>query len=138
MRYPMVMLTFSVFRLEIWKYSFWTNLVQESQSYLYKLIFGTAYKSSMLNLMMMFTLSILDQKHPFCVNFVQKFKFVCLEWNLVHRLIQICGIWWRFLFFLFWTGNILFGINWSQIIKAVTSVCLTCLTLLCLVFVLTN
>ena len=43
----------------------------------------------------MLTFLILDWKHPFWVNLVHKIKIVCLSWNLVPRLIQICRTqWW--------------------------------------------
>ena len=80
MRNSMVLLTFC-FRLE-----FWANLVQKNQNYLYQLKFVTEYNSSMLILMVMFAFSSLDRKHTLWANLVQKFKFVCLWCNLVHRL----------------------------------------------------
>ena len=92
-----------------WKYPFWANMVQKNQNHLCKMKFGTEYNLSMMNMIVMFTFSVLDWKHLFWANLVQKIKFICLRWNLVHRLIQIFGIRWSYLFFLFWIGNALFG-----------------------------
>ena len=40
----------------------------------------------------------LEQKYPFWVNLIKKFKIVSLSWNLVSRLFQICKIWWWLIF----------------------------------------
>ena len=59
--------------------------------------------------MAVFTFSVLDSKHSFWENLVQKIKVV--SWKLVYNLIRICRIqWWRS-FFQFYTGNTLFGIR---------------------------
>ena len=63
-----------------------------NQNYLCNVKFGTESNSNMLNLMVMFTFSLLDWKYPFWTDVVFKFKFVSLRLSLVHRLIQICGI----------------------------------------------
>ena len=53
----------------------------------------------MYNSMAVFTFSVLDGKHPFWANLVQKIKIVSFSWNLVPRLIQICRVqWWCSLF----------------------------------------
>ena len=54
----------------------------------------------MYNSMMVFTFSLLDRKHLFWVNLVQKIKIVSLSWNLVPRPIWICRILWSCLLFL--------------------------------------
>ena len=51
----------------------------------------------------MVILIFLDQKYPFCVNFVQKLKRVSLRRNLVSRLILICKVLWWCSLFLFYT-----------------------------------
>ena len=57
----------------------------------------------------MFISSIFDQKYAFWVNLVQKLEIVCLSWNLVPTLIQICKIqWWCSLFF-FWPETSFLG-----------------------------
>ena len=49
----------------------------------------------MQNSMVVFIFTVLDRKHTFLVNLVQKIKIVSLSWNLVPRLIRICRIqWW--------------------------------------------
>ena len=49
--------------------------------------------------MVLFMFSVLEQKHPFWANLVQKIKSVSLSSNLVPGLIQICRIqWWCSLF----------------------------------------
>ena len=50
-------------------------------------------------LMVVFPFFVLDRKYPFRANLVQKFKIVCLCWNLALRLIRIWRIqWWCWLF----------------------------------------
>ena len=46
--------------------------------------------------------SVLDEKNSFWANLVQKIKVVSLSWNLVPRLIWICGIQWWCSLFSFW------------------------------------
>ena len=41
-------------------------------------------------------LPFLDQKYPFWPNLVQKIKIFSVNWNLVHRLIRICKIHFKF------------------------------------------
>ena len=55
----------------------------------------------MLNWMVMFTFSILNRKHSLWEYLVQKFKFVCLRWNLLYRLTRIYWIRWWWFFFCF-------------------------------------
>ena len=64
------------------------------QNWIFKLKFGTMTNSNLKNSIVMFTFSVFDRKHPFWANLVQKFKVVCLKWNLVPRPIRICRIQW--------------------------------------------
>ena len=48
---------------------------------------GIYTNSNMLNLLVMFTFSVLERKYPFWANLVQKDKIVCLQCSLVLRLI---------------------------------------------------
>ena len=59
-----------------WKFSFWANLVKRNQSCQFKLKFGNQSNLNMQNSMvvLVFTFSVLDRKHPFCANLVQKSK----------------------------------------------------------------
>ena len=59
--------------------------------------------------MVMFTFSVFDGKYLCWVNLVQKIKIFSLNQNLILRLIRICRIQCRCAFFLFLTGNVLFG-----------------------------
>ena len=60
--------------------------------------------SNMLNLMVIFTFSVMKWDYPFWAKFVQKFKIVCLSWNLVTELIRMCWIqcWCSLFFVLSW------------------------------------
>ena len=58
--------------------------------------------------MVVFTLSVLDRKHPFWVNLVQKIKIVSLIRSLIPRLIRICRILWWCSLFLFYTEITIF------------------------------
>ena len=82
----MVMLTFSVLD---WKYAIGAYFVEKNQNHLYKLKFGNEHNLIMLNLMVIYTFSVLDGKRHFWANLFQKSKFFWLRGNLVHRLIQI-------------------------------------------------
>ena len=53
----------------------------------------------MQNSMMVFTFPFSTGNTLFGVNLVPKFKIVCLKWNLVSRLIRICGIQWSYSLF---------------------------------------
>ena len=58
----------------------------------------------MLNLVVLFTFSVLDIKHPFFLaNFIQKMRIVPLSRNLVPTLIRICKFNGGVHFFLFYT-----------------------------------
>ena len=48
--------------------------------------------SNLKNSVVMFTFSVFDRKYPFWANLVQKFKIVCLKWNLTPRPSRICQI----------------------------------------------
>ena len=64
----------------------------------------------MLNSIMVFTFSILEQKYSFWVNLNQKIKIVCLRWNWVSTLsTELEGI---CLNVLFLTKNNCFGQIW--------------------------
>ena len=53
--------------------------------------------------------SVLDGKHPFWANLVQKIKTVSLSWNLAPRLIWIWRIQWRCLLFCFRSEKLFLG-----------------------------
>ena len=80
----------------------------------FKLKFGTKTNSNIQNSKVVFTFSVLNRKYTFWANLVQKIKIVSLSWNLVPRLIRIYNIQWWYHFFLFWSGNNLFGQVWSK------------------------
>ena len=80
----------------------------------FKLKFGTKTNSNIQNSKVVFTFSVLNRKYTFWANLVQKIKIVSLNWNLVPRLIRIYNIQWWYHFFLFWSGNNLFGQVWSK------------------------
>ena len=50
------------------------------------------------NSMMMFTFSVFDHKYISWANLVQNFK-IFSKWNLIQRLIRVCKIKWRCLFY---------------------------------------
>ena len=54
---------------------------------------------------MLSTFSVLDRKHHFLENLVQKIKIASLSWNLVLKLIRICRIQWCCSFFCFRPEN---------------------------------
>ena len=129
----MVMLTFSIL---LWKYPFWANLIQNNQNYQFKMKFGTEHNLGMRNLIVMFIFSVLNRKHPFWVNLViQIYLFKVKFGTESHSNMPILKM--IFIFFIL-DRKYPFWKNWSRIIKAVTSVCLTCLTLSRPVFALTN
>ena len=76
---------FFSFWLEI---PFFSKFGPKNQNSQFKLKFGN---SNMQNSMVMFTFFVLDRKYLFWANLVQKFKTVCLKWNLASRLIRICN-----------------------------------------------
>ena len=53
--------------------------------------------------------SVLNRKYLFWANSVQECKIVSLNWNLEPRPIRTCRIQWGCSFFIFSTGNTLFG-----------------------------
>ena len=61
--------------------------------------------------------SVLDWKHSFCANLVQKFKIVSLNTNLVLRLIWICRIPWWYSSFRLQTINTLLEQTCSKKLK---------------------
>ena len=81
--------------------TFWVKLSLKNQNCQFELKFGNKTNVNMQNKMALFTFSVLDGKHPFRGNLVQKIKIFSLSWNLVPRLIQICRIKWHCSLFLF-------------------------------------
>ena len=61
--------------------------IWSKKSKLFNMKLGIYTNSNMLNLLVMFTFSVLERKYPFWANLVQKDKIVCLQWSLVLRLI---------------------------------------------------
>ena len=61
---------------------------RKNQNFQFKLKCVTWTNSNMKNSMALFTFSVLDRKHPFWRNLVQKVKIVSLSWNLLLRLIR--------------------------------------------------
>ena len=59
----------------------------KNQNRQFKLGFGTKTNSNMHNSMVMITVSVLDRKHSFWANLVQKIKIINLTCNLVPRMI---------------------------------------------------
>ena len=85
----------------------------KNQNFQFELKFCTYNNLNMQNSMMVFSFSVLNQKNLFGVNLVHKIKIVSLRWNLVPRLIRICGIQWWCSLLLFLTINIP-GQIWSK------------------------
>ena len=85
----------------------------------FKLEFGTQTNFNLQNSMVMFTLSLFDQKYPFFWNLFQKTEIVCWSLNLEPRLIRICRIqqWFSFFYFLGW--NYPFWVKMIQKFKIV-------------------
>lgn len=74
--------------------------------------------------MVIFKFSCLDRKYPFWSNLVQKFTIVCLRWNLIPRLIEICETQWGCSFLLLWSRNIFsrkIGQEFSVVIRFCSS-----------------
>ena len=63
---------------------------------------------------MLFTFSILAQKHHFWANQVKNIKIFTLSQTLILKLIRRCRIQWYCYLCLFQTGNTLFGRFWSK------------------------
>ena len=76
--------TFFCFRQET---HFMGKFGSKNQNRQFKLEFGTQTNSNMHNSMVMITVSVLDRKHSFWANLVQKIKIVNLTCNLVPRMI---------------------------------------------------
>ena len=112
--------TFGILLLFMINKTFATLFDQKYQNFLFKMKLGILTSSNILNSMVMFTFSVLDWRHPFGANLVQKNKIVFLRWNLVLRPIQICWIWWWWWsFVLLWTRNIFFLVALVQKTKTV-------------------
>ena len=88
---------------------FWGKFSPKNKNCQFQLKFGTKTDSSMQNSMALITFSVLEWKHLFRANLVQKVKSVSLSWNLVARLIRRCRIQWWCSLFLFYSGNTHFG-----------------------------
>ena len=84
-----------------WKNPFLDKLGPQGQNCQFKMKFGTYINSNMQNSMVVFSFSVLDWKHIFSADLIQKVKIVSLSRNLVLRLIWICRTQWRSLLFLF-------------------------------------
>ena len=65
---------FSCFRLKI---PFWENLIQKNKNYLHRLKFGIESNSNVLNMMIMFTIFVLEWKHLCFGKFGSKIQ-ICL------------------------------------------------------------
>ena len=63
---------------------------------------------------MLFTFSVLAQKHHFWANQVKNIKIFTLSQTLILKLIRRCRIQWYCYLCLFQTGNTLFGRFWSK------------------------
>ena len=96
---------FFCFRPENQKNRLWVYLVKKIQNCQFKLKFATKTNLNKQNSMMMFTFSVFDDKYLSWESLVRKLKILCSKWNFIQRLIQICKIQWRCLFYLFYTGN---------------------------------
>ena len=98
----LVLILIRIRRIQWWcsLFLFWLGipflrkLGPKNQNRQFKMKFGTLTNSNMQNSMVVFTFSVLDQKHTFWVNLFQKIKIVSLSWNLVPRLIRVCRIQW--------------------------------------------
>ena len=107
MQNSMVMFTFFV----LTGISFLGKFGPKNQNCQFELKFGIVI------VLLVFTLSILDQKNSSWANFVQKTKIVSLSWNLVPKLIRTCRIQWWCSLFLYLTINILLEKIWSKNLK---------------------
>ena len=75
-----------------WETPFLGKFGPKNQNCQFQLKFGTKTNSNMQSPMVVFTFCVLDWKHPFWANLVQKLNIVSLSWNLVSILIRICRI----------------------------------------------
>ena len=89
----------------------------KNQNWQFKLKFVILTNSNMQNSLVVFTFSVLDRKHCFWENLVQKIKIVSLSLNFVSRLIRICRTQRSCSPFLWYTGNTPFGQIWSNKLK---------------------
>ena len=94
------------------KYPFLANLVKQKKTKTKKIETVRLSWNSVSRLIQisriqwwLFTLSVLDQKHPFSANLAKKIKIVNLKWNLAPKLIRIWRIQWWCSLFLCRTGN---------------------------------
>ena len=87
----------------------------KNQGCQFSLKFGSETKSNILNSVVQFTFSVLEGKHPFWANLVQKIKIVSLSWNLIASLIRICRIKWHCSLVSFQTRNVLQSRNPSSV-----------------------
>ena len=76
MQNSMVMLAFSVFRLEM---LFLSKFGPKNQNCHFQLKFGTKTNLNIQNSMVMLTFSVLDRKYRFWANLVQKIKIITLS-----------------------------------------------------------
>ena len=95
------------------------QISSKKQNGLFKLNFDTQSNLIILNSIVIITFSLFHRKYHFWANLVQKFKIVCLFWNLEARLTRIKEILWWCSSFLLYTGNTLFWANFVQKIKIV-------------------
>ena len=87
----------------------------KNQGCQFSLKFGSETKSNILNSVVQFTFSVLEGKHPFWANLVQKIKIVSLSQNLIASLIRICRIQWHCSLVSFRTRNVLQSRNPSSV-----------------------
>ena len=91
------------------------GFVQKFKIVSFKMKFDTETNSNMQNSVVKFIFLIsIKNTLPFWANLVQKIKVISLSWNLVLRLFWICTNQWWCSFFLFSTGNKLFGQIWPK------------------------
>ena len=77
----------------VWtRITFLTNLVQNIKNGSLRRDLACKTKFSMLNFIVMLTFSVLYQKDLFWANLIKRLETVCLRWNLISSLLQICWI----------------------------------------------
>ena len=76
------------------KHVFGQIFTKKSQNCQFQLKFPTKTVSNMQNSVMVFTFFVLNGKHSFLENLVQKIRIVSFSLNLVPKLIRICRIQW--------------------------------------------
>ena len=87
----------------------------KNQNCWFKLKFGTCAISNMQNSGWCSLFQFFLPEMSFWVNLVQEIEITSLSWNLVPKRIQICST--LCTFFVFSTGNTLFGQIWSKTSK---------------------